>query len=134
MKILRGTVFGGITYFILGWLIYGIILNAFMQNNLNQCAARPDDAMIWWPMIVASLVLALFLTLVLKWTGANGIMDGIKTGALFGLLFGISVDLSNYSMSTTFNNLSAVFVDVVVWVIMQALVGIVIVLTWGKAD
>ena len=109
MKILRGTVFGGITYFVLGWLIYGIILNAFMQNNLNQCAARADDAMIWWAMIVASLVLALFLTLVLKWTGAKGIMAGIKTGALFGLLFGISVDLSNYSMSTTFNNLSAVF-------------------------
>jgi len=134
MKILRGTVFGGITYFVLGWLVYGIILNAFMQNNLNQCAARPNDAMIWWAIIVASLVLALFLTLVLKWTGAKGIMDGIKTGALFGLLFGISVDLSNYSMSTTFNNLSAVFVDVVVWVIIQALVGIVIVLTWGKAD
>lgn len=134
MKILRGTVFGGITYFILGWLIYGIILNAFMQNNFNQCSARPENEMIWWAMIIASLVLALFLTLILKWTGAKGIPDGLKTGALFGLLFGISVDLSNYSMSTTFNNLSAVAVDVVVWIIIQALVGMVIVLAWGKQE
>jgi len=134
MKILRGTVLGGLTYFILGWLIYGIVLNAFMQNNFNQCAARPEDAMIWWAMIVASLVLAHFLTLVLKWTNAKGILNGLKTGGLFGLLFGISVDLSNYSMSTTFNNLSAVIADVFAWVIIQAPVGMVIVLTWGKAD
>ncbi len=132
MKILKGTAFGGIAYFLLGWLIYGILLIDFTATSFNQCAARPDGLMIWWAMILASFILALFLTLVLKWSGTKGIVDGIKTGALFGILFGLSTDLSNYSMSTMFNNLTALIVDVVVWAFILAIVGLIIVLTWGK--
>ncbi len=41
MKILRGTVFGGIAYFLLGWLVWGILLMDFFSANMNQCANRP---------------------------------------------------------------------------------------------
>jgi hypothetical protein len=70
--------------------------------------------------------------LFLKWSGAKGIIDGLKTGALFGLLMGLSMDLSNYSMSTMFNNLTALLVDVVAYTFITAIMGLVIVLTWGK--
>jgi len=132
MKILKGTLLGGIAYFFLGWMIYGILLNNFYLNNLNQCVARPDGAMIWWAMIVSSFILALFLTLVLNWSGAKGFVDGLKTGALFGLLMGAVIDLSSYSMSTMFSNLTAVVVDVVAWVVVLALTGLVVVFLWGK--
>jgi hypothetical protein len=132
MKVLRGTVLGGIVYFFLGWAIYGILLMDFTTNNFNQCAARPNGVMIWWAIILASFILALFLTLFLKWSGAKGIIDGLKTGALFGLLMGLSMDLSNYSMSTMFNNLTALLVDVVAYTFITAIMGLVIVLTWGK--
>ncbi|MBN2892920.1 MAG: hypothetical protein JXL97_13720, partial [Bacteroidales bacterium] len=68
MKILRGTIFGGIAFFLLGWLVYGMLLMDFMAANSNNCAARLDDEMIWWAMIVSNLILALFITLVLKWS------------------------------------------------------------------
>lgn len=132
MKILKGTVSGGIAYFFLGWIIYGILLNDFMLNNLNQSIARPDGVMIWWAMIMSGFAYALFLTLVLKWSGAKGIADGLKTGALFGLLMGLAIDLSNYSMSTMFSGFTAVIVDVLAWVVLLALTGAVIVLLWGK--
>lgn len=35
MKILKGTVFGGIAYFLLGWLIYGILLMDFAASSFN---------------------------------------------------------------------------------------------------
>lgn len=132
MKILRGTIFGGITYFILGWVIYGILLMDFTSNNFNQCAARPDGVMIWWAIIAASFILALLLTLFLKWSGAEGVAGGLKIGALFGLLMGLSIDLANYSMTTMFNTLWVAIVDVVIWLIITAIMGLVIVLTWGK--
>jgi hypothetical protein len=134
MKILRGTIFGGITYFVLGWVIYGILLMDFASNNFNQCAARPDGVMIWWAIIAASFILALLLTLFLKWSGAKGVAGGLKIGALFGLLMGLSIDLANYSMTTMFNNFMALIVDVVIWVIIIAIMGLVIVLTWGKKE
>ncbi len=133
MKIIRGTIFGGITYFFLGWIVYGFILMDFMMDNFNQCSARPDGVMVWWAIVVANFVLALLLTLILKWAGAKGAVGGLKIGALFGLLFGLSIDLANYSMTTMYNNFTALIVDVVAWAIILAIMGVVIVLTWGKS-
>jgi hypothetical protein len=133
MKILRGSVFGGIVFFILGWLVYGILLKDFMAANSNNCAARPDTEMIWWAMILSNLFLGLLVTLVLKWSGAKSIVDGIKTGALFGLLFTLAMDLMMYSMTTMYN-FTALIVDVIVMAILIGIVGAIIVLTWGKTD
>ena len=88
--------------------------------------------MIWWAIILSNLVYALFLTLVLKWSGASGWIDGLKTGALFGLLFGVTIDLSFYSMTTMFNSIGAMLIDMVVTTVMAAIIGTVIVLVWGK--
>lgn len=132
MKILKGTIFGGIVYFFLGWLIYGILLADFSLANYNQCMNRPSAEMVWWAIILSNLIYALFLTLVLKWTGASGWLDGLKTGALFGLLLGVSTDLSFYSMTTMFNSIGAMVLDMLVMTVIAAILGTVIVLVWGK--
>ena len=131
MKVLRGTIFGGIAFFILGWLIYGILLD-WMAANSNSCSARPEGIMIWWALIASNLLVALFLTLFLKRSGAKSVLDGIKNGALFVLLLGLGIDLSFYSMTTMFVDFFALVVDVVSYILILMLVGMVIVLTWGK--
>ncbi|KJF44318.1 hypothetical protein [Draconibacterium sediminis] len=133
MKILRGTLFGGITFFFLGWLVYGFLLAGFMEANSNACANRLDTEMVWWAMILSNLILGLLLTLILKWSGASGIGDGIKTGALVGLLMALTMDLMMYSMTTLYN-LKVLVVDVIAYTLLLAIMGLVIVLTWGKKD
>jgi hypothetical protein len=133
MKILKGTIFGGIAYFFLGWLIYGMLLMEFMKSNSNQCANRPDMEMIWWAMIASCLVYALFLTLFLKWSGSSTWLDGLKTGALFGCLFAVTIDLSFYSMTTMYNGFTPILVDVIAATVSAAITGLIIVLLWGKA-
>jgi hypothetical protein len=93
---------------------------------------RTSTDMVWWAIILSNLVYALFLTLMLKWSGASGWLDGLKTGALFGLLFSVTIDLSFYSMTTMFNNIGAMVLDMVVMTVMAAIIGTVIVLVWGK--
>ena len=132
VKILRGTVVGGIVVFLVGWLIYGVLLMDYMKANMNQCATRPEGVMIWWALIASQLLSALLLTLVLKWSGAKGVVDGLKTGALFGILLGAGMDLSFWSMTTLYNNLGVLAVDVVVYTLLMAVMGMVIVLVWGK--
>jgi hypothetical protein len=131
-KILRGTLFGGITFFLLGWLVYGILLADFSLSNYNQCMNRSMTDMVWWALIVSNLVYALLITLVLKWSGATSFIDGLRMGALFGLLFSISIDLSFYSMMTYFNNISGMVADIVASTFMSSVTGAVIVLLWGK--
>lgn len=131
MKILRGTIFGGISYFLLGWLVYGILLMGFLSTNMNQCSARTDE-MIWWAIILSNFTAALLLTLFLKWFGAKGIIDGLKIGALFGFLYAATVALSSWSMTTMYTGLGALIVDIIVSTGLFAIIGIIIVLTWGK--
>jgi hypothetical protein len=42
--------------------------------------------MVWLAMIVSNFILAMLVTLVLKWSGAKSAIDRIKTGAIFGVL------------------------------------------------
>ena len=132
MKILRGTIFGGIAFFLLGWLIFGILMMDFSMANTNQCANKPMDEMIWWAIIAGNLISAFLLTLILNWTRAKVWKDGLQIGALYGFLYALSIDLGFWSMTTMFNNFKALLVDVAENTIMWALVGLVIVLLWGK--
>jgi len=134
MKILRGTVFGGIAFFFLGWLVWGVLLMDFSKANYNQTIYLPDDGMIWWAMIVSNLVLALLVTLALNWAGAKTIVDGLKFGALVGGLYALTTDLGMYSMTTVISNLTAVAVDTLAYAAVTAITSAVIVLTWGKKD
>jgi hypothetical protein len=134
MKTLRGTIFGGIAYFILGWVVYGMLLGPFYEANTDVTLNRPEAEMILWAMFVSTLLVALFLTLFLKYAGANNWMDGIKTGGVFGILMGLSMSLSFYSMTTWYNSLWIAIADSVVNAIVMAIVGLVIVMTWGKKE
>jgi hypothetical protein len=132
MKLLRGTFFGGICFFLLGWVLYGILLVDFFSSRMNQCANKPDGVMIWWAIIVSNFITALLLTLILKWSGAKVILDGLKTGAIFGILLSLSLDLSFWSMTTMYPNFGTLLADVAVNTFMLAVVGMLIVLLWGK--
>lgn len=132
MKILRGTIFGGITYFLLGWLIYGILLMDYFSGQTNMCANRPEGEMVWWAIIASNLVAALFLTLFLKGANAKTVTDGLMTGALFGVLFTATIDLSFWSMTTMYSGFVPILVEIAVAAVVYAVVGMVIVLTWGK--
>lgn len=125
-KLLLGTLAGGVTSFLLGWLIYGILLDSFMKENSNQCFMKPMEEMVWWAMIASNLVIALLVTLVLTWSNVSGFMPGLQRAGLFGLLFGLSLDLGFYGMSTMFNNMTVMFVDVCACAVMTAISGGVI--------
>ena len=125
-KILLGGVVGGITFFLLGWLIYGIFLNGFMAANLNQCAARPMTEMVWWAIILSNLALGFLLALVFSWSKISEIKSGAKIAALLGLLISLSVDLGNYSMTILYKDLSVILVDVLVYTFMITISGVVV--------
>jgi hypothetical protein len=120
-KILAGTLVAGITMFLLGWLIYGVVLVDFMKEYCTNTNARPMDQMIWWALVASNFVSGWFLTLVLYWSGSFTAGAGIKIGAISGFLIGLSFDLSMYSMTTMFQSLLPVLVDVLSYSIISAI-------------
>ena len=132
MKILKGTLIGGILFFLLGWLVWGVLLSGYMAENVNAAFNRPENEMIWWALIVSNLLIGLLMTLILKWAGVNSVNSALKTGAIFGLLYALSIDLSMYSMTNAISNIMVIVVDAIVYTVLMAAVSAAIVLLWGK--
>lgn len=134
-KILLGGIVGGVTFFLLGWLIYGIILTDFMTTNMNQCMATPMDQMNLPLIFVSNLCWGLVMALIYNWSNTTNVMDGAKMAAVIGVLVGLATDLMFHSMSTMFSSFTAILVDVAALTVMLAVGGAAI--TWvmnrGKA-
>jgi hypothetical protein len=61
-------------------------------------------------MVVTSLSMGFLITIVMKWSGANTFVSGLKNGSVFSLLFWGSVNFGLYASSNHFSQ-TAVFVD-----------------------
>lgn len=123
-KLLMGTVVGGITYFILGWIIYGMILMSMMAEYNNASCMRADADMVWWAMILGNLGFAKMLTYVFLKTGnVNSFGAGAQYGLVLAVLIAASYDLMMFATSTMVSNPMGIVVDVVASGIMGAIAG-----------
>ena len=131
-KTLLGALAGGVSLFLLGWLIYGILLMDYTTANFNQCASNPPEQMIWWAMILACLSSGLLLALIFSWSNTNGAAAGAKIGAIVGALIALNVDLNMHSMSSMFSGLTPLLVDVLAYTVMMGIAGAVVGLVMRK--
>ena len=135
-KIILGGIAGAVAFFFLGWLVYGIILNDFMEANFNNCAARPMDDMVWWAIILSNLCMGFLIALVFAWANLKKVMNGVIIALILGFLVAASMDLSMYSMSTLFLGRKPLVVDIAVSTVLWGVVGFIVafVMTYGKKD
>jgi hypothetical protein len=122
-KILLGGIAGSVLFFLLGWIIYGILLKDFMAANYNQSVYRPMEGTIWWAMIVSNLAWGFMVSFVLNWANVTNALSGAKLAVIIGFLLAVSIDLSFYAMTTMFASLTAVIVDIIVYSVMSAIIG-----------
>ncbi len=132
-KMLIGTVVGGVTFFLLGGLIYAVILADFYEANLGSATGVLRELPIMWAVVVSQLGVAAAVTYVLIRADVASASNGLKTGAIFGLLLGIAISFDLYSV-TNWSNASVAFVEPLVWVVRTALAGAAIGWTLGRGS
>jgi hypothetical protein len=125
-KILLGGIVGGVASFLLGWLVYGVLLSDFMTANYNQCAMKPMEEMVWWAIILSNFASGFLLAIIFSWTNTTGWLAGAKIAGIVTFLMVASFDLSMYSMSTMFGSVSVVFMDIIIGTVFTAVIGAVI--------
>jgi len=131
-KILLGGLAGGVTLFLLGWMIYGILLMDYTTANTNQCMNRPNGEMIWWALILSNIALGFFLSFAFTWSNTTEIMACAKISAIIGLLLSLSINLGYYSMTNMYSNPSAIVVDIIAYIVYLAITGVVVGWVMGK--
>ena len=122
-KVLIGGLIGGVAFFLLGWLIYGILLADYRKENCDQASSRSMEEYVWWALIGSNLVWGYFLALILSWTNTSDMSSGLQKGVVVGLLTALAIDLSLYSMTTMFLSVTSMIVDVAATTIMVAIGG-----------
>ncbi|MDQ3142898.1 MAG: hypothetical protein M3Q56_11705 [Bacteroidota bacterium] len=124
-KILIGGLIGGVVFFLLGWLIYGIIFKEAMASPIPGFM-KPESEFIWPAMILSNLIWGyLFAYIFGKWGSISTAMGGAIAGATIGGMISLSYNLGFYAMSNMFT-LNTMLMDVVIATIMSAIVGAVI--------
>ena len=124
-RVLIATFAGGLAYFLLGGLIYVVLLGGFYEANLGSATGVLREVPIGWAMIVSQLGLAALVTYVFLHADVATAFDGLKTGAIFGVLFGIAMAFDLYGV-TNWSNLTVAFVEPFVTAVRIALGGAVI--------
>jgi len=127
-----GGLVAGVAFFLLGWLIYGMLLQTFMTENFNQCANLPMEEMKMGALASSNFFFGFLLAIVLGWSNTSGLSSGLQRGLLIGLLLAGAYDLNFYSMTTMYKNVNALLVDVGVTTVMWGIVGGIIGLLYAS--
>lgn len=127
-KTLIAGLLGGIVYFFLGWLLYGMLLESTFESlkGSAQGVARSEEEMILWALVVGNLALGLVMAYILNnWARVSTVQTGAINAATVGFMLSLGLDLMWYSTSNL-TTLSGVLLDVVVFTAMSAVAGAVI--------
>ena len=122
-KFLVGGIIGGVANFLLGWLVWGMLLMSFMEEHSSEAskAISRGDNMIWWALIVGNLAFGFLLSYILSKAGVMSASAGAAIGAVIGLLSAIGFDLMMYSMMDMMDT-TAIAVDIAAATVVNAIV------------
>ncbi|MBP9744061.1 MAG: hypothetical protein WBC35_06620 [Saprospiraceae bacterium] len=134
-KVIIAALIGGIVAFLLGWLLYGVLLMDFMASNAGSATGvmktdpqASDFIFVFLGNVGYALLLAYIFD---QWANIKTLATGAKAGALIGLLIGISYDFLNYGMTNLMNMTGAV-ADILMSAVMGAVTGAVVAWWLGR--
>ncbi|MGB3077866.1 MAG: hypothetical protein WBB31_02215 [Saprospiraceae bacterium] len=131
-KFLIGGIIGGVVFFLLGWLIYGMLLMSTMEGSMMAGLNKPMEEFNWLFLGLGQLASGFLLAYVLTKSGTSGFGGGATVGAVLGFLMVASFDLSLWGTSNYFTSLNAVLIDMAAGTVMVAITGGVIGLYLGS--
>jgi hypothetical protein len=133
-KFVVATLAGGAAYFILGFLVYALLLEDFYTAHAGSATNVAKTEMQYWPLILGNLAHAALLAYVfLKWAGIRTFSAGFSAGATIGFFVSLGFNMIQYD-TTNILDLTGNVVDVFVWAILTGIVGGVVGWVAGKGN
>ena len=134
-KILLGSFAGAVTYFLLGWLIYGMLLMDYMTNSCPNIPGlnRNESEMLLWVMFISNLLSAFLMAYIFDLAKISGWMNGMKQGAIIGFIITAAFDTGMYAMTFMLTK-NWLMIDVLASTVMAAIVGAGVAAVMGMSD
>lgn len=135
VRLIAAAIAGGIAFFALGFLIYGLLLDPYMKANTIVYPGLIKETPDFPWLVLANVVNAfLFAYIFDQWAGIRSFIGGLKGGAILMFLFALSMDLQFVAFMNMWkgNPLVPIIVDILAAAILGALAGGVIGFVLGK--
>ena len=130
-KLAVGGIVGGIIFFLLGWLIYGILLMDFMNSHPGVVSGYSKEAPDMLYLAIGNLLSGLLMAYIFIKANINTLMGGLVMAAVVGLLMSASYDCVMYG-TTSLLSKKMMLADVLASVVMSAITGAIGGLLMGK--
>lgn len=118
---------GAVVFFLGGYIIFGLILESYMQAGMTEGISKKVDEMnasSFIHIFLANLLFSYLLTHIFDaWAKVSTPLDGAKNGALIGFITCLSWDLGLFSTTHLFTDMGKVLVDSLAFGILSALGG-----------
>lgn len=132
-KWIYGSLAGGISLFLLGWIIFGMLVpHDTMTRYYDMSLSRSEEDMLMGVLFLSNLMYGGLLSVALDWAGSTTWLDGMKRGALVGFFMTAAYDLNFYAMTTMFLLPMGIAIDMLIFTFMMAASGSVIGFLYGK--
>ncbi len=132
-QLMIGTLVGGITMYVVGYLIWTVALAGFFAANAGSATGVSRDPQLVWAIALGTLSLAALVTLAVgSRAGSLTIGAGFKIGAIVGFLVWFGVDFIHYGVRNI-ANLTATVVDPLLEIVRSGVGGAVIAAVLGRS-
>jgi len=137
VRVLAATVAGGIAFFLLGWVIFGLILEplVFKPNADPETLKLMKDPPDFVFLILANLVAAFLLAYIFdRWATIKTFVGGLIAGAIIYLIIALYTQLMFAAFMKISNGLMPTIVDIIGTMILGGLAGGVVGLVLGRMN
>ena len=123
-RVLIGGLAGGVAYFLLGWLCYGILFKDLMAAGAGTATGvyKTNEEMGFVPLIIGNFALGFLLSIVFSWSKHYGLMSGLFMGAVIGILYSVGFDFIMYGTSNLMT-LNGALADILIGTINATIAG-----------
>ena len=131
---LIATVAGGIAFFLVGFLFYGVLMVDFFRDNAGSASGVMKEPANMPLLFLGELIFgALYAYIFTRWANISTFAGGAKAGSVIGFLTGLGYNLINFS-TANIHNLTASLTDAVLSGISGAIVGGIIGWVIGRTN
>jgi hypothetical protein len=131
-RFLIGTLVGGITMYVFGYLIFTLAFADFYAANAGSATGVLRENPLFWAVALGHLALAALVTLAIgSRPGSVTVAGGFKVGAIVGFLVWFGVGFIFYG-ALNLRNLTATIVDPLLEIVRTGIGGVVIAAVLGQ--
>ncbi|MBS1574243.1 MAG: hypothetical protein JST09_02970 [Bacteroidetes bacterium] len=124
-KTLLGALIAGVVAFLLGWLIFGILMMDYYTANMVQYPGLFKNPPEIWAIAIANIAWGILYALIFNIANVRSVSKGFSTGLTLALLMVLGFNLFMYAQMNLYNT-KILAIDTVLNALLGGLTGAVL--------